>query len=92
MLAQALEAAETRTEAREALRGLTDGITLICEHAVLRIELTGNLAAMLGATVQRKRPPETGDLSLQSIFGCGGTVACRAALPPIATALSLPPS
>jgi site-specific DNA recombinase len=31
----------------------------------LRIELNGNLAAMLGATVQSKRSPETGDLSLQ---------------------------
>jgi hypothetical protein len=31
----------------------------------LRIELKGNLAAMLGATVQSKRSPETGDLLLQ---------------------------
>jgi len=31
----------------------------------LQIELKGNLAAMLGATVQSKRSPETGDLSLQ---------------------------
>jgi len=30
----------------------------------LRVELKGNLAAMLGATVQSKRSPETGDLSL----------------------------
>ena len=35
------------------------------EAGILRIELKGNLAAMLGATVQSKRPPETGDLSLQ---------------------------
>jgi hypothetical protein len=64
-LAQALEAAERRTEAREALRDLIDMITLIPEQGALRIELTGNLAAMLGATVQSKRSPETGDLSLQ---------------------------
>jgi DNA invertase Pin-like site-specific DNA recombinase len=64
-LAHALEAAETRTEAREALRGLIDAITLIPEEGVLRIELKGNLAAMLGATVQSKRSPQTGDLSLQ---------------------------
>jgi hypothetical protein len=31
----------------------------------LRIELKGNLAAMLGATVQSKRAPETEALSLQ---------------------------
>jgi site-specific DNA recombinase len=64
-LAHALEAAETRTEAREALRGLIDAITLTPEMSTLRIELKGNLAAMLGATVQSKRSPETGDLSLQ---------------------------
>jgi hypothetical protein len=31
----------------------------------LAIELRGNLAAMLGAAVQSKRSPETGDLLLQ---------------------------
>jgi hypothetical protein len=31
----------------------------------LQIELRGNLAAMLGATVQTKRSPESDDLSLQ---------------------------
>ena len=33
--------------------------------AELAIELRGNLAAMLGATGQRKRPSESDDLSLQ---------------------------
>jgi hypothetical protein len=38
----------------------------------LRIELKGNLlAAMLGATVQSKRSPETGDLSLQAVMVAG---------------------
>jgi len=64
-LAQALEHPETRTEATEALRGLVDAITLTPEAGILRIELKGNLAAMLGATVQSKRSPETGDLLLQ---------------------------
>jgi site-specific DNA recombinase len=50
---------------REALRGLIDAITLTPEAGTLRIELKGNLATMLGATVQSKRSPETGDLSLQ---------------------------
>lgn len=64
-LAQALEHPETRTEATEALRGLIDAIVLTPAADGLRIELKGNLAAMLGATVQSKRSPETGDLLLQ---------------------------
>ena len=64
-LAHALEASETRTEAREALRGLIDAITLTPEAGILTLQLKGNLAAMLGATVQSKRSPETGDLLLQ---------------------------
>ena len=64
-LAQALERQETRTEAMEALRGLIDAIVLSPAEDGLRIELKGNLAAMLGATVQSKRSPETGDLLLQ---------------------------
>lgn len=64
-LAQALEHPETRTEATEALRGLIDAIVLTPAEDGLRIELKGNLAAMLGATVQSKRAPETEALSLQ---------------------------
>jgi hypothetical protein len=64
-LAQALERSETRTEATEALRGLIDAIVLTPDEGALRIELRGNLAAMLGAATNAKRSPETGDLSLQ---------------------------
>jgi site-specific DNA recombinase len=64
-LAQALEHPETRTEASEALRGLIDAITLSPERGELKIELKGNLAAMLSAATNAKRSPETGDLSLQ---------------------------
>ena len=79
-LAQALEGSETRTGAREALRGLIDAITLTPEQGEppsragddtrsggprLKIELKGNLAAMLSAATNAKRSPETGDLSLQ---------------------------
>jgi len=64
-LAQALEHPETRTEASEALRGLIDAIILMPNDGELRIELKGNLAAMLGAARNAKRSPETGDLSLQ---------------------------
>ena len=64
-LAQALEHPETRTQASEALRGLIDAIVLTPDQGELRIELKGNLAAMLGAATNAKRSPETGDLSLQ---------------------------
>ena len=64
-LAQALERPETRSEATGALRGLVDDIVMTPVDGQLRIELKGNLAAMLGATVQKKRPSESDDLSLQ---------------------------
>jgi len=44
------------------LRGLIDSIALTPEKGQLRIELKGNLAAMLAAAQQTKRSPETGDL------------------------------
>src|SRR5580765_5483135 len=70
-LAHALEHPETRTEACEALRGLIDAIVLTPNQGELRIELKGNLAAMLGAAQNAKRSPETGDLSLQVVMVAG---------------------
>jgi site-specific DNA recombinase len=66
-LAAALQEPDSRLEATDALRGLVDAIVLIPDQGgeTLQIELRGNLAAMLGATVQTKRPPESDDLSLQ---------------------------
>ena len=61
-LAAALQREDTRLEASEMLRGLIDSIVLIPEEGQLRIELRGNLAAMLTAAQQTKRSPETGDL------------------------------
>lgn len=61
-LAQSLEHPETRTEASEALRGLIDAIVLTPGQGELRIELRGNLAAMLSAATNAKRSPKTGDL------------------------------
>ena len=55
-LAQALEQPETRVEATEALRGLIDVIILTPTDGELRIELKGNLAAMLSAGRNAKRP------------------------------------
>jgi site-specific DNA recombinase len=51
----------------EALRGLVDAVVLTPdEHGeTLQIESRGNLAAMLGATVQTKRSLDSDDLSLQ---------------------------
>ena len=44
------------------LRRLIDSIVLIPEKGQLRIELRGNLAAMLTVAQQTKRSPESGDL------------------------------
>ena len=58
---------ERRSEATEALRALVDLIVLMPDERgdVLQIELRGNLAAMLGVTVQTKRSSESNDLSMQ---------------------------
>ena len=61
-LAAALQREDTRPEASEMLRGLIDSIVLTPEKGQLRIELRGNLAAMLTAAQQTKRSPESGDL------------------------------
>ena len=52
-LAEALQQPESRLEATEALRGLVDAIVLTSDgrREELGIELRGNVAAMLGATV-----------------------------------------
>jgi site-specific DNA recombinase len=72
-LARALQEPESRPEATEALRGLVDAIVLTPDRGgeTLRIELRGNLAAMLGAAQNAKRSPETGDLSLQVVMVAG---------------------
>jgi site-specific DNA recombinase len=57
-LAEALEQPESRTAATEALRGLVEQLTLVLDGDQLRIELQGNLAAMLGAATNAKRSPE----------------------------------
>ena len=72
-LARALQEPDSRSEATEALRGLVDAIVLTPDQAgkTLQIDLRGNLAAMLGATVQTKRSPESDDLSLQVFLVAG---------------------
>ena len=61
-LAASLQREDARTEASETLRGLIDAIVLMPEKGQLRIELRGNLAAMLTAAQKTRRSPETGDL------------------------------
>ena len=64
-LAAALQREDTRLEASEMLRGLVDSIVLIPEDGQLRIDLRGNLAAMLTAAQQRKGRPKQATLSCQ---------------------------
>ena len=71
-LAAALQADGTRLEASETLRGLIESIVLTPEKGQLRIELRGNLAAMLAAAQKTKRSPETGDLLLPVQMVAGG--------------------
>jgi site-specific DNA recombinase len=72
-LAEALQSAESRMEASDALRGLIESIVLTPEEGQLRIELRGNLAAMLTVAQQTKRSPEGVDLSMpvQMVAGAG---------------------
>ena len=72
-LAEALQREDTRLEASEMLRGLIEAIVLTPEKGQLRIELEGNLAAMLAAAQKTKRSPETGDLlvPVQLVAGAG---------------------
>jgi site-specific DNA recombinase len=71
-LAAALRREDTRLEASEMLRGLIEAIVLTPEKGRLRIELRGNLAAMLAAAQQTKRSPETGDLFVPIQLVAGG--------------------
>lgn len=70
-------------EATEALRGLIDAIILTPSDGELRIELKGNLAAMLSAATKAKRSPVSGDLSLQVEMVAGG------AQPPLSAVVAL---
>ncbi len=70
-LPAALQREDTRLEASEMLRGLIDSIVLMPEKAQLRIELRGNLAAMLTVSQKTTRSPETGDLELKIAMVAG---------------------
>ena len=87
-LAAALQREDTRLEASEMLRGLIEAIVLTPEDGQppsrarddsrsgeprLRIELRGNLAAMLTVAQKTTRSPESGDLivPVQLVAGAG---------------------
>ena len=73
-LASALQREDTRLQASEMLRGLIDSIVLTPQDGQLRIELRGNLAAMLTAAQKTKRSPETGDLLVPIHLVAGGGI------------------
>jgi hypothetical protein len=76
-LAAALQHIDSRSEAAEALRGFVDAIVLIPTGSERRIELKGNLVAMLSAAQNAKRSPED-DLALQvAVAGAGFDAAWR---------------
>jgi site-specific DNA recombinase len=71
-LAATLERPDTRAEATELLRGLIDEIVLNPEQGQLRVDLRGNLAAMLRAATDAERPSDTDGLHLQAKLVAGG--------------------
>ena len=71
-LAAALQREDTRLEASDTLRGLVDSIVLTPEKGQLRIELRGNLSAMLTVAQQTERSPENWRPFHADTNGCGG--------------------
>ena len=68
----ALASALEELESRQALRGLVAAIVLTPDQAPATLaDGIEVCTAMLGAIVQTKRSPETGDLSLQVVLVAG---------------------
>jgi len=65
-LCRALEHGDSRLGATAAIRELIEGILLEPDGEQLRITLKGDLAGMLSASRDSKRPPDTGDLLVES--------------------------
>ena len=87
-LARALEHPDGRSEAAESIRGLIDAIVLTPDKGKLRIELRGNLAAMLDAAQNKKSSPENGKL-VQLAMVAGGDLNPRPlGYEPLETAVS----
>ena len=58
-LREALNAEDTRTEAAEMIRGLIEDVRLVPEEGRLRIELSGELAALISLANQHPRSSGT---------------------------------
>jgi len=71
-LATALSDENSRAHAAEALRGLIECITLFADGESLRIELKGNLAAMLKAAEAPLTNGEDDDQLVQIMMVAGG--------------------
>ena len=59
-LTEALNDENSRTEAAEAIRTLIDEVRLVPDGGTLKIELFGELAALIGLTNEHPRSNETG--------------------------------
>ena len=70
-LAEALGDEESRAGATESLRGLIDAITLTPHGNSLRIELQGNLAAMLKAADETSSPNDDELVQIMVVAGAG---------------------
>ena len=60
-LTEALNDENSRTEAAEAIRTLIDEVRLVPDGGTLKIELFGQLAALIGLTNEHPRSNETGE-------------------------------
>jgi len=69
-LAEALNDEHTRLEAAECIRELIDEIRLVPENGKLRVELYGELAALLNLANEHPRSKETG-VQITLVAGVG---------------------
>ncbi len=76
-LCLALESADGRTGAVEAIRALIEAIVFQPDGDQLKITLKGDLAGMLSAARDSKRSPDTGDLMVQISWLRGGDLNPR---------------
>ncbi len=59
-LAEALNEENTRADAAQAIQGLIEEVRLVPENGTLKIELFGQLAALISLTNKNPRSKETG--------------------------------
>ena len=59
-LAEALNEENTRADAAQAIQGLIEEVRLVPENGTLKIELFGQLAALISLTNKKPRSNETG--------------------------------